>query len=160
MSSFATLTKPMFPSVERVSRNIYQYHPQRADPSTESFRQTECTRYGCTQNNEEYFGACTRMGCNNIGRLGSMFANCEQIHRESWQPQQQSINSFNSTYTQTNNSDWIYDDNQRYPLLNGSISYGNYVGALDRDRLTPYYNDKILAGSCNGPNVCRNVNAN
>lgn len=34
------------------------------------------------------------------------------------------------------------------------ISYGSYVGAQDRDRLTPNYADKLPAGSCNGPNVC------
>lgn len=34
------------------------------------------------------------------------------------------------------------------------VSYGSYVGALDRDRLTPYYDDKVPAGSCNGPNLC------
>lgn len=34
------------------------------------------------------------------------------------------------------------------------ISYGSYVGAQDRDRLTPNYADKSPAGSCNGPNTC------
>lgn len=37
---------------------------------------------------------------------------------------------------------------------NRNISYGSYVGALDRDRLTPYYDDKG-PGACAGPNVCR-----
>lgn len=36
---------------------------------------------------------------------------------------------------------------------NRNISYGSYVGALDRDRITPYYDDKG-PGACAGPNVC------
>ncbi len=38
---------------------------------------------------------------------------------------------------------------------NRGISYGSYVGALDRDRLTPYYDDKG-PGACAGPEVCSN----